>query len=237
MARTLVQSYATSLVKGFVERARALKQLGHKPTKGQLRELFVSDVLKSFLTSQFGIGSGAIINQDGEQSRQMDIVIYDNRILPPFIREENIGVYPAPSVIATIEIKTTLHKKDLLAAENAAKILSEKVFAPAVPFGFEPLCAVFAFEGGFDELSQEEKGKDWLSQNAAHLFNICIAEKYCWARVGNKGWSIQRHEPKTYGEATRFIALILDNVRTHAQERFKYLAAEGHHDWFSIYIR
>jgi hypothetical protein len=102
MSDTLIQKYATSVVRDFMVRAGDLKGLIHDLTKGELKELFVSRVLKSFLTSQFGIGSGIILNRRGQQSSQMDVVIYDNRIILPFIREQNIGVYPAESVIATI---------------------------------------------------------------------------------------------------------------------------------------
>lgn len=237
MDRTLIQIYATSVIKGFVERARALKVLGHNLTKGELREIFVSNVLKSFLTSQFGIGTGIIINQENEQSRQTDIVIYDNRILPPFIKEQEKGVYPAQSVIATIEVRTTLDKGGIEEANEAAGILTEKVFAKGVPFGLKPLCAVFGYQGGFGELDNEEKGREWLEVNAKHLFNICITEKYCWANLTIKGWSVQLHEPETYQETTRFFALLLDNMRTRAQEMFKYLVEDHHWDWFSMYIR
>jgi hypothetical protein len=61
------------------------------------------------------------VNGVAEQSCQTDIIIYDNRIVPPFIRKQNMGVYPIHSVIATVEIKTKLNKKELVEAEDAAK--------------------------------------------------------------------------------------------------------------------
>ena len=137
MSTTLIQKYATCVVQDFVTRAGDLKGLLHDLTKGELKELFVSKVLKSFLTSQFGIGSGIILNRAGKQSRQMDVVIYDNWIILPFIQEQNIGVYPAESVIATIEVKTTLDKGALEKAEDAAKELKDIIFAH-MPFGFTP---------------------------------------------------------------------------------------------------
>jgi len=235
MARTLIQKYASSMVEDFIGRANDLKDLKPEFIKGELKELFVARVLRSFLTSQFEIGSGIIMNLEGGQSCQTDVVIYDNRIIPPFIKEQSLGIYPAESVIATIEIKTTMSKGELTDAQNAAKTLWD-VFE-TVPYGFKPLCTVFSFEGGFSELANEETGKEWLAENAKCLFNICVAKKYCWANVGTKGWFRTAHDSETYEEVKRFIALLLDNVRTKAQERIGYLAGEDHRDWFSTYIR
>jgi len=95
MNQTLIQKYSTSIINGFIERSKSLSNLQHNLLKGELRELFVTQVLKQFLTAQFQVGSGIIVNQKGEQSKQTDIIIYDNRILPPFIREQYLGVYPA----------------------------------------------------------------------------------------------------------------------------------------------
>ena len=108
MKRTIIQKHSTSIVRGLAERINALVDLDHKLTKGELRELFISNILAQFLTNQFGIGSGIIVNQAGKQSNQTDIIIYDNRIIPSFIREKHIGVYPAECVIATIEVKSNL---------------------------------------------------------------------------------------------------------------------------------
>ena len=152
MCDTLIKRYSTSVIKDFIERAKDLKELKHELTKGELKELFVSRVLRSFLPSQFDIGSGIVVNSEGQNSRQTDIIIYDNRILPPFIREQNIGVFPAHSVIATVEIKTTLNKKELMKAEKDAKISTEKVFH-LVTYGFVPIYAVFGFEGGIKILN------------------------------------------------------------------------------------
>ena len=75
MQRTLIQIYSSSAIKALVEKIDDLYHLDHKLTTGELRELFISNIFNSFLTSQFSIGSGIIINQEGEQSKQTDIII------------------------------------------------------------------------------------------------------------------------------------------------------------------
>jgi len=133
-------------------------------------------------------------------------------------------------------VKTTLDGTAIEEAEEAARKLTDEVFA-GIEFGFEPLCAAFGFEGGFENGGEQEKGAIWLTENAGHLFDICIAGKYSWANVGGRGWTIGTDGSGAYDETRRFIALLLDNTRTYAQERFHYFVESGHWDWFSAYIR
>ena len=134
MEQTLIQKYSTALIRGLIEKVKSLSELDHRLTKGELRELFVLNILKLFLTNQFDVGSGIIVNQKGEQSNQIDIIIYDNRILPPFIKEKHISVYPAECVLATIEIKSNLRKIDLVNTEKKVKRLYEVIYNPSSSF-------------------------------------------------------------------------------------------------------
>lgn len=194
MDQTLIQKYSTVLIKGLIEKVISLKQLNHKVTKGQLREIFISDILKSFLTDQFSIGSGIIINQKGEQSNQNDIIIYDNRIMPPFLNKFNIGVYPAESVAATVEVKSNLTSTELLKAELSARNLVENVYGPSSSIykefsHFKPIRAVLGFYGdGVKDLKDKAKGKIWLRNNINYLGFICLMDKYSWINMKSNGW-------------------------------------------------
>jgi len=100
------------------------------------------------------------------------------------------------------------------------------------------LCAVFAFSGsGLTDLAAQNSGKIWLEQNVSYLFAICLANKYSWLKVGRKGWKIQKNDPKTNEEIKRFIAVLLDNVRTYGEMRFRVVSDERHKDWLTAYIR
>ena len=246
MERTLIQKYSSSIIQGLVERALALSKLDHRVTKGELRELFVSNTLKAFLTKQFDIGSGIIINQKGKQSNQTDIIIYDNRILPPFIKEQQIGVYPAENVIATIEVKSNLTKTELLKSEESAKKLLEIVYNPECSIYedfkyLRPLCSTIGFYGsGARELSNKNKGVEWLEQEIKYLGLIGLINRYSWIRM-TKGWVYCAHDKKTNEEIKRFIAVLLDNIRTHSERRLQLITPddedEKHRDWLGCYIR
>ena len=242
MADTVIQAHTTAIVRALIERVDALSSLQHNLTKGELRELFVTTVLRSFLTAQFGVGSGIVINQRGDQSAQEDIIIYDRRILPPFISEENLGVFPAESVLATIEVKSYLRKHELLAADGAAKTLHHIVHAPRSRVNetdplVGPFCAVIGFYGrGVKELADPERGVQWLERHVAHIGFICLAGQYSWLRLEGPGWVGGEADEATCEETKAFIAVLLDNVRTLSEDRL-VLMREQHKDWLSIYTR
>ena len=133
--KKLIKRYSTAIIDGLVKKISASSPLNHRLTKGELRELFVTNILAAFLTKQFDTGTGIIINQREEQSNQTDIIIYDNRILPPFIKEQHIGVYPAESVVGVIEVKSVLDKRAMIESEESAKILHEKIYNPNSSIG------------------------------------------------------------------------------------------------------
>ncbi len=240
MNRSPIQEHTTALVKNLINESKSLKKLDQTTVNGRLKELFISKLLSKFLTSQFGIGSGVIINQIGKASKQIDIIIYDKRILPPFIVEQNIGVYPIESVLAAIEVRSHVDKSTIkMYAEKATKLTAEiydsdwslyRDYSKYLPFyclvGF---CDKEPFKGkNFDEIWS------WMANNAKPLFGVCIINKLSWLKVcGVKG---ALHLVDDNSEETKaFIAILLDNIRTSSQRRYLHLAY--HIDWLGIYTR
>lgn len=127
MEQTLIQRYASSIISALLIKAESIKKMEHSLSKGQFRELFITDLLKHFLPHQFEIGSGIIVNQKGEQSHQTDLVIYDKSILPPFISESISGVFPIESVIATIEVKSICSKNEFMKVNKKADFLNNVI--------------------------------------------------------------------------------------------------------------
>lgn len=236
----LIKRYSTSMVEGLVGKVSASSPLQHKLTKGELRELFVTNLLSPFLTSQFDIGSGIIINQKEEQSDQTDIIIYDNRILPPFIKEQHIGVFPAECVIGVIEVKTNLRKDAVIRTEASAKKLCEKIYNPASNIYGEklplPLCATIAFYGKGSFLKNNDIGRVWLGSNCRYILYLCLVGKFSWIRLSECGWAFSERIDN-FEETKRFIAVYLDNLRTISELRLNHLSQFAHKDWLSIYIR
>jgi len=224
----------------------ALKNLDHPSLKGRLRELFAQRVLLKFLTSQFGMGTGVIINQRGEQSSQIDIIIYDRRILPPFIEEQKIGVYPAASVLAVIEGRSWISKNVIKKYSDLAKKLYDEIYSPASSIypDFPKMKPFFSLVGFYDkEIFKNESREEvlqWMMNNAKPLFGVCIANKLSWLNVmmsKTKGKGSLKMADENNEETKAFVAVLLDNIRTLSQRRYLSLSLIQHKDWLGIYTR
>jgi hypothetical protein len=236
-------------VRGMLQRADALRGLKHDLLKGELRELFVSEILRCYLSYPFEIGSGIVVNQRDQQSSQTDVVIYDATILPPFIKGQHLGVYPAECVLATVEVKSNLGPAELLSLEEAARKLHEEVYSGNGTIypndhKFKPICTMFGFSGsGGKELKEQASGQNWLEKNCPHVTLIALAGVYSWVQLGNRGWVYESEGTDTGEEVKRFAAVLLDNVRSLSWRRLSELNKEKtedhdpHRDWLSIYTR
>jgi len=258
---TLIQDNSKRIIEDLVEKSEIFSAvedggIANTTVKGSLREIFISDVLKLFLPTHFGVGSGMITNHYGKQSNQTDVIVYDKRVLPPFMHRGRIGIYPAESVIATIEVKSYLRNKELEAAEKSAQRLHEETYNKKgfhedyrlvyQAINIKPICGVIGLrqnEGAVfsDLLVDGVEGRNRLN-SVKYLSAICHANKYSWinfdrpeyAQSANEGWKHDVGNPPQ--ETIRFIALMVDRIRTLSEYRIHEFS-NGHRDWISIYTR
>lgn len=96
---------------------------GHSLHKGTPREAFIREFLEKHLNSTVAIGTGEIIDsrsKPNEQRNQFDIVIY-KRNYPKLDFGGGVSGFLAESVVATIEVKSTLDKAGIEQAVRAAR--------------------------------------------------------------------------------------------------------------------
>ncbi|HKL17524.1 MAG TPA: DUF6602 domain-containing protein [Halalkalibaculum sp.] len=109
---------------------------GHSLHKGTPREAFIKAYLESHLPSNVAIGTGEIIDANskpGQQRNQYDIVIY-KRSYPKLDFGGGISGFLVESVIATIEVKSSLDKSEFTNAAKAA--YNSKQLTPNVVSSF-----------------------------------------------------------------------------------------------------
>src|SRR5690242_2903473 len=107
-----IQTYLKSLELAAAATKERLN-LTHHGEDGRHVEGIIRGVLEKLLPKRFSIGSGFVINFDGQMSLQQDIVLFDNVDNAPLMYEGNSGVFTAESVYATIEVKKTLDSASL----------------------------------------------------------------------------------------------------------------------------
>lgn len=125
---------AKDVENGF-EKAKAFAQKGNI---GAFRESVIRDFLRPFLPARYGLGTGEVFSRDDEQSRQIDVVIFDSVFSPVLFPNDPVSLYPAESVYGAIEVKSNLTAAELEAAcANAASLKSLRR-APSTMLDFLP---------------------------------------------------------------------------------------------------
>ena len=81
--------------------------------KGDARERAVRTKLEAILPGGVGVGTGCVIDCEGNSSSQIDVILFEQQFCPIFRVAEDVGYYPCESVIAVGEIKSVIGKKEL----------------------------------------------------------------------------------------------------------------------------
>jgi hypothetical protein len=80
---------------------------------GEFREQVIQQFLRPFLPPCYGLSPGEIFSADGQQSAQVDIVIYDAVFSTVLFRDGTRMLFPAESVYGSIEVKSNLSLAEL----------------------------------------------------------------------------------------------------------------------------
>ena len=112
-------------------------KIQHNLEDGKYREYLVKRILAKIVPSKYEITNGFVIDSENNKSDEMDIIIYDKSYVPPFF-DETYTIVPIESVIAVIQVKTTLtwdqlyssidnlNSIDRLKTKTGGKIISAK---------------------------------------------------------------------------------------------------------------
>jgi hypothetical protein len=148
-----IRSAARKMLIDFEE----TQSIVHNPTKGWAREYsVVENFLRPYLPNRYSVGSGLIVDLVGEESRQQDLMVYDAWGSPILRDMESEKIIFPESLFATIEVKSSMAKRDLHdMAKKSASIASMTTALPSAmtitpglslaPSRVPPFCAGMAF--------------------------------------------------------------------------------------------
>ena len=176
-----------SISKGLQADFEKTIQITHRGMKGESRE----DILRHFLIQEkrlperFGIGSGEIITNIDEVSRQCDLIIYDKIDGISLISQDSVNVFPIESVAGIIEVKSVLDKNSLF--DSLENIKSIKKIAPNSASenkfgGFtiattreKPFGLIFSYSTSISLDTIANHYKEWASKNDKIFYPNMIA--------------------------------------------------------------
>lgn len=89
------------------------KGVFHAPTMGNAGQKKWRELLSEYLPNRYQVDEAHVIDSEGNQSEQIDLVIYDRQYANLAINQDGILYVPAESVYAVCEIKQDINKKHL----------------------------------------------------------------------------------------------------------------------------
>jgi len=114
-----MREYFKAASKLLADQVRGIADaLRHPGMKGAAGEEVVRTFLRKYLPSRYRIAQGKVVDHQGNESKQIDVIVIDaSTTIPLYIDEVNI-VVPIESVYAVLEVKTGLNRKTMAEALN-----------------------------------------------------------------------------------------------------------------------
>ena len=192
----MLKKLVDSGIKNLKEFYEITSSVEHSGEKGGFREYFVNQLIRPFIPEHFGISSGIVIDADGRQSSQSDVIIYDRRLMPPILKAEGRGIFPIESVLTIIEVKSKLCSSHLLDIALAASKISPRFESDGTknPNGMiiktpgttkdgiirYPSFTVFAYESDAEEKDEYQRLKEQCPESSYYVNSICVLNKGNW---------------------------------------------------------
>lgn len=103
------------LSKEFKTKEEVLKlkfktRCNHNPSDGKHREYLIQTLLE-FIPDKFSVCNGFVFDSHNNMSKEIDLIIYDSLYVPKFFRSV-YSLIPIESIVAIIQVKTTLTKSE-----------------------------------------------------------------------------------------------------------------------------
>lgn len=186
MPETLLTKNLVARINYCIERAECAGDLKHHGLAGQVREIFLADLIKPLLLDGFRAGTGKIINSKGELSPQTDVVIYNKARFSPLMFDESSGVFPVESVLYAIEVKTTVNNEEISDAIEKAEAIHQ--------LGGNVRCVLFGFKSNVttpeSDLSRFTSSQP-ESQDVHLGIYCCVGNGYCYFDYGVRKWQVK----------------------------------------------
>jgi hypothetical protein len=88
------------------------KDIVHQGVKGGLNENELSSLIKDVIPQKYRLTKGVIENAGGEQSNETDLLIYDDEVLPLYMKHD-LTFVPVEAVKYNFEVKSKLDSTEL----------------------------------------------------------------------------------------------------------------------------
>lgn len=208
MSNNIYRNRMMNSINSALQNAKDTASVGHAGLVGRYRELVLEGMLRPVIPSDYGIGTGKIVDSTGQTSGETDLIIYHRNSIPPIMWSERDGIFPIEACRYAIEVKSRLTSKAIKdTIENAKRLLNLKERRRSMGGNLLPTSlpiALFAFDSDVEGMSKEisrymrydsnsEKNPlvnvICIAKNGYAAFNIITSDGW----VGDNSEEDQRH--------------------------------------------
>lgn len=175
-----------SRVAQLKQRLDESRDLAHDATKGNLREGYLADFIKSFVPHGLSASPGFVIDCHGQEtSPQLDLILFDARALPYFDASSSVAVVPIEIVLSVIEVKSNLKTDHFEQVRRQQASFRRMRFA--WPTADRKLLTTVPCEGVSQTIFAYESDvaastiRSWFDQESA-LEVVCVMGQHCHMR-------------------------------------------------------
>lgn len=258
MTNSIVLDPLLAKVQGFLAEADAWRAIRHQPTQGRLVEILLTNLIRPMLPPTIAAVTGHVIDCEGGQSGQEDIILYNPEVLPGFFTIGEQRVVPIEAALAIIEVKTTLESGDIEGclghistvrslANRLHGVTNQLLWLPHPVSADElrwPLVAVFALSSkGAKKQGEAARYNKVLAKKKCEngVQMLCVARK-CLARarapLGRPSTELFEETLPVNAqpgyETLRFLASILDHIQAIRLMRSALMASSSYADYLTI---
>ena len=240
MAHPHIQDRFRNVVAAAVAKFKETAAMNHAGLKGRFREIFVADMLKPILNSDFLAGSGLVVDSRGNTSPEADVVIFDKFHVPAVLYKNSDGLFPIEGVYYYGEIKSRLTKHELEDSIAKFRAVLEMTSLPNAQ-GTRWIGPRFLFAWSSDlkeqtinaELVRYFEADEQAATRCAATIICVVGKGYCYADQvqGNVTW-YKCGAADGLQEVVNFIGGIANSLMEFRMQRFgtkfgHYIIPEG----------
>lgn len=196
----------------------------HPGAKGDASENSWLTMLKEHLPNRYQIDKAFIIDSEGEQSDQIDVVIYDRQYTPLLYNKDGHRCIPAESVYGVFEVKQELNRDYIIYAGEKIKSVrrlkrtSTRIahaggeYSPRPPF--QILGGILALTSGWTPSLGEPLEKALKERSVEERIDLgCVIDKGSFEVIYNDDSSLQLQQSKEDVTLIFFFLRLLDRLQ------------------------
>ena len=207
----------------------------HDGVKGVLRESLIESFFEPLLMPPYRAGTGVIIDCQGNQSGQCDIIVWDDSIFRPLYSARGAGIYFIESVVAVIEVKSTLKRESVRQAIQRTQDFKRMVICRPPPLpennhfweaepGILPLNLLFGFRSDIAG-SEGDRAESVAAELGLVLHDylqlLCVPGKDSWAFQEGGAQRNEALPQVKYHEVLMPFAGLLNSLKNLSNKRGK----------------